>query len=90
MKKALKILKKVLLGFGVLMLVVMIGGFIAIKVVVTKDFVATKIEENINGRVEIQDISVPIWAAFLASPLTVSKSVIATLRSRNRWQSARR
>lgn len=42
----------------------MVGGYIAIKVVVTKDFVATKIEENINGRVEIQDITVPIWAAF--------------------------
>ncbi len=64
MKKLLRILKKVALGFGALLLVIMIGGFIAIKVVVTKDFVATKIEENINGRVEIQDISVPIWAAF--------------------------
>jgi hypothetical protein len=64
MKKALKILKKVLIGFGILLLVIMIGGYIAIKVVVTKDFVATKIEENINGRVEIKDISVPIWAAF--------------------------
>jgi len=64
MKKALRILKKVLLGFVILILVIMIGGFIAIKVVVTKDFIATKIEENINGRVEIKDISVPIWAAF--------------------------
>ncbi|MFZ5627632.1 MAG: hypothetical protein ACOY5B_00775 [Spirochaetota bacterium] len=64
MKKALRILKKVLLGFGILVVVVMVGGFIAIKAVVTKDFVATKIEENINGRVEIKDISVPIWAAF--------------------------
>ena len=64
MKKSLKILKKVLLGLGILIVVVMVGGFIAIKAVVTKDFVATKIEENINGRVEIQDISVPIWAAF--------------------------
>lgn len=64
MKKALGILKKVLIGFGVFLVVVMIAGFIAIKVVVTKDFVATKIEENINGRVEIKDISVPIWAAF--------------------------
>ncbi|GAB4435527.1 MAG: hypothetical protein OHK0011_18710 [Turneriella sp.] len=64
MKKALRILKKVLLGFGILIVVVMVGGFIAIKAVVTKDFIATKIEENINGRVEIKDISVPIWAAF--------------------------
>lgn len=64
MKKSLKILKKVLIGFGIFLLVVMIASFIAIKVVVTKDFVATKIEENINGRVEIKDISVPIWAAF--------------------------
>jgi hypothetical protein len=64
MKRAWRILKKVLLGFGILIVVVMIGAFIAIKVVVTKDFIATKIEENINGRVEIKDISVPIWAAF--------------------------
>ncbi|HNL09377.1 MAG TPA: hypothetical protein PKM44_02620 [Turneriella sp.] len=64
MKKALRILKKVLLGFGILIVVIMVGGFIAIKAVVTKDFIATKIEENINGRVEIKDISVPIWAAF--------------------------
>ncbi|HMV34399.1 MAG TPA: hypothetical protein PLF85_01245 [Turneriella sp.] len=64
MKKALRILKKVLLGFGILIVVIMVGGFIALKAVVTKDFIATKIEENINGRVEIKDISVPIWAAF--------------------------
>lgn len=64
MKKALSILKKIVLGFFVLLLAVMVGGYIAIKVVVTKDFIATKIEENINGRVEIKDISVPIWAAF--------------------------
>lgn len=64
MKKTLRILKKVLLATGILIVVIMIGGFIAIKTVVTKDFVATKIEENINGRVEIKDISVPLWAAF--------------------------
>lgn len=64
MKKILRIFKKVLIGFFVLLLVIMIGGYIAIKVVVTKDFIATKIEQNINGRVEIKDISVPIWAAF--------------------------
>jgi len=64
MKKALKILKKLIIGFFVLLLVVLVGGYIAIKVVVTKDFVATKIEQNINGRVEIGDISVPLWAAF--------------------------
>ncbi|HRP69340.1 MAG TPA: hypothetical protein PLY93_07400 [Turneriella sp.] len=64
MKKALKILKKVILGFFALLFVIMIGGYIAIKVVVTKDFIATKIEENTNARVEIGDISVPIWAAF--------------------------
>ena len=64
MKKLVKILKKVVVGFLILMLVVMIGGYLAIKFVVTKDFVATKIEQNINGRVEIGDISVPLWAAF--------------------------
>ena len=64
MKKVLKLLKRILIGVGVLLVVIMVGGFIAIKVVVTKDFVATKIEQNINGRVEIKDISVPIWAAF--------------------------
>ena len=56
MKKALKILKKLIIGFFVLLLVVLVGGYIAIKVVVTKDFVATKIEQNINGRVEIGDV----------------------------------
>lgn len=63
MKKLLKILKKVIIGFFVLLVVVVVGGYIAIKVVVTKDFVASKIEQNINGRVEIADISVPLWAA---------------------------
>ncbi|MFO1526177.1 MAG: hypothetical protein U1F16_09415 [Turneriella sp.] len=46
MKKILRIFKKVLIGFFVLLLVIMIGGYIAIKVVVTKDFIATKIEQN--------------------------------------------
>lgn len=64
MKKVLRIIKKALSGFIILFVVVMVGLFITIKYVVTKDFVATKIEENINGRVEIQDITVPIWAAF--------------------------
>ncbi len=64
MKKALKILKKIIIGFFILLVVIGVGGYIAIKLVVTKDFVASKIEQNINGRVEIADISVPLWAAF--------------------------
>lgn len=75
MKKALKLIKRILIGFVVLLVVIMVGGYIAIKVVVTKDFVATKIEQNINGRVEIKDISVPIWAAF--SGITVDGFKIA-------------
>ncbi|MDH4262348.1 MAG: hypothetical protein OEV78_04810 [Spirochaetia bacterium] len=57
-------IKKVLgWGFGILISLVIITG-IAIKIIVTKDFIAAKIENAINGRVEIRDISVPIWAAF--------------------------
>jgi|GEM_PF-2380253 len=60
MKKLVKILAWV---FGGLAALVLIAG-IAIKVIVTKDFIASKIEGAINGRVEIRDISVPLWAAF--------------------------
>jgi len=58
-----KIIKITGWGFGVFVALIIITG-IAIKIIVTKDFIATKIEEAINGRVEIRDISVPIWAAF--------------------------
>lgn len=60
MKKLIKITGWV---FGILITLIIITG-IAIKVIVTKDFIATKIENAINGRVEIRDISVPLWAAF--------------------------
>lgn len=64
MKKTLRLVKKFLIYFSAFLVVVIIAAGIILKVVVTKDFVATQIENNINGRVEIKDISVPLWAAF--------------------------
>ena len=58
----MKIAKKIVLSVVVLFLAIVIGLGIAIKIIVTKDFVATQIENQINGRVEIADISVPLWA----------------------------
>jgi len=58
----MKIAKKIVLSVVGLFLVIVIGLGIAIKIIVTKDFVATQIENQINGRVEISDISVPLWA----------------------------
>lgn len=63
MKKILKFIKWGSLSLVGLFLVVIIVGGILVKSFVTKDFVATIIEDNINGRVEIRDISVPFWAA---------------------------
>ncbi len=56
-------LKKVAIGVVALLIVILIGTGVAIKMIVTKDFIAQVIEDNINGRVEIGDINVPIWAA---------------------------
>lgn len=48
--------------FGGFIAIVLILG-IAIRFIVTKEFIVEQIENNINGRIEIADISVPLWAA---------------------------
>ena len=60
----MKIFKKVAIIGGIAFVVIVLAIGIAIKVFVDKDLVAKLIEDNINGRVEIEDISVPLWAAF--------------------------
>lgn len=59
MKKPIKFLAYFFGGFIALIL---IAG-IAIRFIVTKEFIVEQIENNINGRIEIADISVPLWAA---------------------------
>ncbi|MCB1200458.1 MAG: hypothetical protein KDK41_07415 [Leptospiraceae bacterium] len=75
MNKKLRLIRNIAIGFFGLFFILIIVAGITVKMVVTKDFVATKIEENINGRVEIKDISVPLWAAL--SGITVDGFKIA-------------
>ncbi|MES0491615.1 MAG: hypothetical protein ABUK01_16585, partial [Leptospirales bacterium] len=60
----MKKIKKILKWTSIVILVLFVGIGIALKIIVTKEFIAGQIEDNINGRVEIKDISVPLWAAF--------------------------
>ena len=57
-----KLIKYTSIGFGAFILIVIALG-IAIKIYVTQDRVIQLIEENINARVEIKDISAPLWAS---------------------------
>lgn len=74
----MKITKKVLKYlsyFFAFFIVLIVVSSIALSYIVTKDLVAEQIEGQINGRVEIRDISVPIWAAL--SGITVEGFKIA-------------
>ena len=57
-----KLIKYTSIAFGGF-IVILIGLGIAIKIYVTQDKVIQLIEENINARIEIKDISVPLWAS---------------------------
>ena len=61
MKKKIK--KIAIWGSASFLFLILTAG-ILIKVIVTKDFIAEKIEENTNARIEISDISVPLWSVF--------------------------
>lgn len=56
-------MKKIAIILVSFLIIVIVGAGIAIKLFVTKDFIAQTIEDNINGRVEIGEIKVPLWAA---------------------------
>ena len=60
MKKIIKYTSITILG---ILLLLSCAVAIGIKVYVTKDRVIQLVEQNINARVEIQDISVPLWAS---------------------------
>ncbi len=58
-----KIVKYTSIAFGAFCLVIIILGII-LNIYLTKDRVVQLIEQHINARVEIKDISVPLWATF--------------------------
>ena len=60
MKKIIKYTSITILG---ILLLLSCAVAIGIKIYVTKDRVIQLVEQNINARVEIQDISVPLWAS---------------------------
>ena len=56
-----RIAKYASIAFGVFCFITLVLG-IVLKIYLTKDRVIQLIEEHINARVEIKDISVPLWA----------------------------
>ena len=65
-----RIAKYASIAFGVFCFITLVLG-IVLKIYLTKDRVIQLIEENINARIEIKNISVPLWATL--SGVTLEK-----------------